>query len=149
MAVNEYLRSMQSLHPEFSEYWTTFEECYDKKLWHQLTKKIEAFVKAQGSHKTDLVTFYQKFIADFETKLNLLSLVEIIAFIIKEMKNSSQTLEFLKNMKEKVKINQDAYLLCSILMAQIKLAQKDLDGNIETNHKQKSTVSLCLFIFRS
>lgn len=93
-----------------------------------MTKKIEAFVKAPGSNKTDLVTFYQKFIADFESKLNPLSLVEIIAYIIKEMKNYNETIEFLKNMKEKVKVNQNASLLCSILMAQLKLAQKDLDG---------------------
>lgn len=129
MAVNEYLGSMKTLHPQFSEYWSAYQEYYNKKLWHQLTKKIEAFVKLPESSSTDLVTFYKKFIADFESKLNPLALIEIISYIIKEMKNTDETIEFLKNMKMKVKINQNASLLCSILMAQLKLAQKDLDGS--------------------
>lgn len=128
MTVSEYLKSMQTLHPEFADYWTAFEEYHNRRLWHQLTKKIEALVKTPGSNKIDLVTFYQKFVSDFEGKLNPLSLVEIIVYIIKEMKNPEETLAFLAKMKEKVKANQNASLLCSILMAQLKLNSKDLEG---------------------
>ncbi|XP_015789826.1 26S proteasome non-ATPase regulatory subunit 13 [Tetranychus urticae] len=127
MGVNEYLKSMESRYPEFTEYWTAFEGYYNKKLWHQLTMKTEAFVKLPESNRVDLVAFYTNFIAEFETKLNPLSLVEIIAFIIKEMKDYQECLVFLEKIKEKVKGNQTASLLCSILMAQLKLANKELD----------------------
>jgi 26S proteasome regulatory complex, subunit RPN9/PSMD13, putative len=128
MSVVEYLQLQQQQFSEYNEYWSLFEEYYNKKLWHQLTKKIESFVKIKLNEKFDLVAFYHRFISDFESKLNLLSLIEIISFIIKHMKDYQECLTFLNKMKEKVRTNHYATLLCSILISQLKLANRDLDG---------------------
>lgn len=117
-------------------WFTQFEELYNKKLWHQLTLKIMAFVKRPEAATEDLFAFYQCFIADFESKLNPLNLVEIVSFISKQMVTRagtnadaiSQVIAFLEAIKVKVKLNQDASILSSILICRIKLDRGDLEG---------------------
>lgn len=106
-------------------WWAEFESLYNKRLWHQLTVKLLAYVKQP---KVDMVGLYENFIADFETKLNALSLVEIIALIIKDRPDSDEVIAFLGQVKEKVKANSDASILCSILAGRIKLVNGDLPG---------------------
>lgn len=108
-------------------WWSEFESLYSKKLWHQLTLKLDAFVRRPESAKEDLVGLYDNFIVDFETRLNPFYLVEIIIFVI-EQKSPEDTLSFLTGIKEKVKSNQEAWILTSILMCRVKLSQKDLPG---------------------
>jgi len=47
-------------------------------LWHQLTKKIEDFVREGNfSEGTELLQLYENFIVDFQLKINWLSLVQV------------------------------------------------------------------------
>ena len=87
-----------------AHYYATFEDLYDRKyvfllqshlhceisvkafisisslwrLWHQLTKKIEDFVREGNfSEGTELLQLYENFIVDFQLKINWLSLVQV------------------------------------------------------------------------
>jgi len=109
-------------------WWSEFETLYNKRLWHQLTVKLLAFVKRPDASSSDLVDLYDNFIADFETKMNPLFLVEIVAYVIKHKTNYEETIAFLVQLKEKVKANQDASILTSILSSRLKLQKGDLVG---------------------
>lgn len=128
--VNAFLTTQQVKGPpELSEDWVLFEEYYSKRLWHQLTLKLQDFVKLPALQEKDaLIQLYENFIADFENKINPLSLVEIVSFISKQIKDPKKCLEFISKTKEKVKGNTEATILCNILMGQIQLINQDLDG---------------------
>lgn len=113
--------------PGQESWWSDFESMYNKKLWHQLTLKLLEFLRRPEAQQEDLVGLYDNFIFDFETRLNPFYLVEIVIFVIQQ-KSAEETLTFLSGIKEKVKTNQDAWILCSILMCRVKLAQNDLSG---------------------
>lgn len=44
MAALQYLDSLRNAHPELNEWYNTLSDLYQKKLWHQLTLKLEQFV---------------------------------------------------------------------------------------------------------
>lgn len=44
MAALQYLDSLRNSHPELAEWYNTLADLYQKKLWHQLTLKLEQFV---------------------------------------------------------------------------------------------------------
>ncbi|XP_041351413.1 26S proteasome non-ATPase regulatory subunit 13-like [Gigantopelta aegis] len=109
--------------------WGTIEELYNKKLWHQLTLKLLIFVKNPVFSKGDgLLRLYENVIADFEHRINPLALMEIVIFVVKQITDSKQALEFLEKINEKVKSSDEARILCMTQMGTIKLRNKDFDG---------------------
>jgi len=109
--------------------WSQLEELYNKKLWHQLTLRIQNFVKNPIFNKGDgLIRLYENFISDFEHRINHLSLAEIVVFIIKQIADPKQAVDFLEKIREKVKANDEAKILCMTNIANIKLRGRDLDG---------------------
>ena len=69
---------------------STAEELYNKELWHQLTKLQASLVKASLQDK--LITVYQEFIVDIESRIDSLSLVPIAQIIMKRYVLSFQTM---------------------------------------------------------
>lgn len=129
--VPAYLRKKQNeegTRMDESGWWSEFDALYNKRLWHQLTVRLLAFVKRPELTAAEAAGIYENFIADFETKMNPLMLVEIIAHVLRFETNPAAALASLQQLKEKVKTNQDASVLCSILAARIKLDQNDLPG---------------------
>nr|SVE75114.1 EOG090X05V9 [Daphnia dolichocephala] len=72
----------------------------------------------------ELVQLYENFIADFENKINPLSLTEICAIIVKQIGSPDDQLSFLKQLQEKVKANKEALALCKVLSGSIILHEK-------------------------
>jgi 26S proteasome regulatory subunit N9 len=109
--------------------WLELEELYNKKLWHQLTLKIQQIVhKPELSHNgTLLIDLYDKFITDFEHRINQLSLVEICLPIIRQYKEANQALAFIDKLKEKVKHEPEAVILCNTAAGAIQLEQKNFE----------------------
>lgn len=70
---------------------------------------------------------FENFIADFEHRINMLSLMEIVLYVIKEIKEPETALEFLEREKEKIKNDVEAEVLCMTAIGNIKLQQ----GNME------------------
>jgi len=44
MAALQYLESLRNSQPELAEWYNSLADLYQKKLWHQLTLKLEQFV---------------------------------------------------------------------------------------------------------
>lgn len=44
MAALQYLESQKNAHPELTEWYNSLADLYQKKLWHQLTVKLEQFI---------------------------------------------------------------------------------------------------------
>jgi len=121
--VSKYLTTKQSSSdPELAVQWGKLESFYNKKLWHQLTIELLQFVKHPSLQTgNELVQLYENFIADFENKINLLSLTELCAVIVKQISTAEARLTFLNQLLEKVKANKQATALCKVLIGNIKL----------------------------
>ncbi|KAK7869786.1 hypothetical protein R5R35_008317 [Gryllus longicercus] len=130
--VSSYLSAKQSSETDkqVAEEWARLEELHSKKLWHQLTLKLETFVKHSSLQKGDnLVQLYNNFIQTFENKINPLSLVEILAHVVVQFEDQREALQFLEKAEGKVKSSNEAVALCKVLSGQIMLEKlNDQDG---------------------
>ncbi|XP_076754114.1 regulatory particle non-ATPase 9 [Xylocopa sonorina] len=121
--VNTYLSQNQNVaDEELAAEWAQLEELYNKRLWHQLTLKLETFVKHPTLQKGDkLVQLYVNFLSTFENKINPLSLVEILAYVIQQFQDKEEAIKFLEKTECKVKSSNEAIALCKVLTGQILL----------------------------
>jgi len=132
-SVVEYLESQKGAHPDIQDVYAQFIDLYRKKLYHQLTVKIEEFVTLpQVQSNEELFQFYTKFIRDFETKLNPLTLVKVCVTISTTFKDTSAVLEFLQGIADKVKQDAQAHILAISIIAGLKLGQRQLEQAKET-----------------
>lgn len=70
-----YLETARGTYPTLADRFETFEDLYRRKLWHQLTLKIEESLEEDDFQRADLlIPFYKQFIATFAHKINLLKL---------------------------------------------------------------------------
>ncbi|KAL9984813.1 hypothetical protein ACROYT_G007148 [Oculina patagonica] len=126
--VKGFLSRKQSEGGPLASEWVALGELYEKKLWHQLTLKLTEFVKNDHFAKNGgLVEMYENFLADFEHRINMLSLMEIVLYIIKEIKEPETAIEFLEREKEKIKNDIEAEVLCMTAIGNIKLQQSNME----------------------
>ncbi|XP_020710650.2 26S proteasome non-ATPase regulatory subunit 13 [Athalia rosae] len=121
--VTSYLSQKQNVpDKELAAEWAQLEELHNKKLWHQLTLKLETFVENPALQKGDnLVQLYNNFLSTFENKINPLSLVEILAHVIQQFQDKQEAITFLEKTESKIKNNNEAVALCKVLSGQILL----------------------------
>ena len=82
---------------ELAPAWAALEELYNKKLWHQLTLRLDEFIKHPALLQGDaLVKLYQNFIVDFENRINPLALAEIIVVVARHITDVDEALPFLE-----------------------------------------------------
>ena len=78
----EYIQAKAQEDPER---YSVLAELYEKRLWHQLTQQLvswlEAWRSAPGESPSALLELYECFVRDFETRLNALSLTQIVVAI--------------------------------------------------------------------
>ncbi|KAK4535489.1 hypothetical protein CDCA_CDCA05G1514 [Cyanidium caldarium] len=78
----EYIQSRAQEDPQR---YSVLAELYEKRLWHQLTQQLvswlEAWRSAPGGSPTAPLELYECFVRDFETRLNALSLTQIVVAI--------------------------------------------------------------------
>lgn len=70
---------------------------------------------------------YDKFISDFEHRINQLSLVEICLPIVRQYKDPESAVKFLEKLKEKVKNESEPVILCNTMIGAIYLEQKNFE----------------------
>lgn len=129
--VTEFLSQKQTeSNKDLAADWTQLEELYNKKLWHQLTLKLHVFVEHPSLQKGDaLIQLYSNFISTFESKINPLSLVEIVAHMVEQYTDKREAVAFIEKLAPKVKNNTDAHSLCKVLAGQILLEKlNDLEA---------------------
>ncbi|KYQ57290.1 26S proteasome non-ATPase regulatory subunit 13 [Trachymyrmex zeteki] len=121
--LNTFLSQKQNVaDKELAAEWAQLEELYGKRLWHQLTLKLETFVKHPVLQQEDnLVQLYANFLSTFENKINPLSLVEILAHVVPQLQDNQDAIKFLEKTEAKVQSNNEAIALCKVLKGQILL----------------------------
>jgi len=128
--VDLYLSTVVSSAPvELHPFFEKFTRLYNRKLWHQLTLTIFDFLNNPSSppYQVDL---FNKFIRDFESKLNQLKLVEIGVKVCKQLTNPNDILNFLSGIMERIDKEKApaAYVLALSSLAYAKLIFGDLVG---------------------
>jgi len=119
--INKFLSEMKSSSTaEVSTQWAKAEELYNKKLWHQLTKLLSGLIK-EASLQDKLITIYQEFIVDFESRLDPLSLVLIAQVIMERFTDAAEAITFIEKIQEKTKMNKEANVLTMVLIGKVKL----------------------------
>jgi len=131
-AVKDYINNLAINHTneEIRGIYAQMRDFYDKKLWHQLTIKLEELVNLPYFDKGDeLVHLYSNFIKDFEKKMNQLTLVRVALRILRQITDLAQSAEFLNVLLNKLNqaSDREAYSLCQSEIAWIKLRQGNLD----------------------
>ncbi len=98
--VSDYLAKQQQaagITAQTAAYYAAFEELYTKKLWHQLTLKLLAFIAEE--RPANLVELYENFIVDFESRIKHLSLVEIASNVVAQIPATEEKLKFIEKIK--------------------------------------------------
>ncbi|KAI0729160.1 hypothetical protein C8Q72DRAFT_830477 [Fomitopsis betulina] len=128
--IDEYLTLALSGTPaDLHPYFESFRNLYSRKLWHQLTLKLFEFFDHPLS-KSYRVDIYDKFVRDFDSRLNQLRLVEMGVKVSKEIDNPQKHLEFLTDLLSRVDTQKspEAHVLLLASIANAKLLYGDLEG---------------------
>merc|ERR1711860_156245 len=89
---------------ELASLWRQAKDFHQRRLWHQLTGILKSLVKRPELDKgDDLWQLYNNVIADFEIKLNPLSLVDICTPIVNGFKDAEEAVQFLEKIGDQFK----------------------------------------------
>jgi 26S proteasome regulatory subunit N9 len=125
--VETYLNERKSVDNVLANEWLELESLYQSRLWHELTLRVQSLVHRDELQQGDqLLRFYENFLSDFEHRINQLALVEIIIPITRTFKQVDQTVQFIQQIREKVKANPLAVLLCDVTIGKAYLVTKNL-----------------------
>jgi len=120
--LSSQVESTSEVGGELNEMWRSVQTFHQKRLWHQLTEVLLKLVLRPELQKGDeLYNLYTNVIADFETKLNPLSLVQIITPVLGRFSDKDEAVQFIEKIGDKVKANTEAYVLTRVLLAEIQL----------------------------
>jgi len=128
--IPDFLAEQRDAAPaELQHLFISFEDYWERKLWHQLTDALIEFFNIPESGLQRLA-FYKTFILTFADKINQLRLVTLALNAATQCKDSQERLSFLETVATKVNSpkSQDAYVYAIVAVATVKLELKDLSG---------------------
>ncbi|KAL9387357.1 hypothetical protein Peur_020481 [Populus x canadensis] len=123
MAALQYLETQRNAHPELDEWYKSLADLYQKKLWHQLTLKLEQFVALAVFQAGDaLIQFYHNFITDFETKINLLKLAHFAVIVSRRYAEKEAAISYLEGVIEKLRATREQRIEEPVLYVKMQIA---------------------------
>ncbi|XP_068305973.1 26S proteasome non-ATPase regulatory subunit 13 homolog B-like [Pyrus communis] len=123
MAALQYLESLRNAHPELAEWYNSLADLYQRKLWHQLTLKLEQFVALSVFQAGDaLIQLYHNFITDFETKINLLKLAHFAVIVSRQYPEKEAAISYLEGVIEKLQATREQRIEEPILYIKMQIA---------------------------
>ncbi|KAL9350265.1 hypothetical protein Peur_057520 [Populus x canadensis] len=123
MAALQYLETQRNAHPELDEWYNSLADLYQKKLWHQLTLKLEQFVALAVFQAGDaLIQFYHNFITDFETKINLLKLAHFAVIVSRRYAEKEAAISYLEGVIEKLRATREQRIEEPVLYIKMQIA---------------------------
>ncbi|CAH8565378.1 unnamed protein product [Schistosoma mattheei] len=99
----DYLNDRINEAGPFQDDWTELSNFHSKKLWHQLTLKLECLLKnPEFRSKTNLILLSSNFLGDFIYKINPLSLAELCVPISEQyvITDPQQGIKFLEEVRD-------------------------------------------------
>ncbi|XP_068326117.1 26S proteasome non-ATPase regulatory subunit 13 homolog B [Pyrus communis] len=123
MAALQYLELLRNAHPELAEWYNSLADLYQRKLWHQLTLKLEQFVALAVFQAGDaLIQLYHNFITDFETKINLLKLAHFAVIVSRQYPEKEAAISYLEGVIEKLQATREQRIEEPILYIKMQIA---------------------------
>ncbi|PIA61080.1 hypothetical protein AQUCO_00300536v1 [Aquilegia coerulea] len=143
MAVVEFLESQRNVKPELAEWYDAFADLYQRKLWHQLTVKLDQFFSLQAGDA--LIQLYNNFITDFETKINPLKLAHFAVIVSRQYSDREAATSYLDTVIEKIQATrelriEEPILYVKLQIAAFKLEKGDQKGCINLLDDGKATL---------
>ncbi|KHG12342.1 26S proteasome non-ATPase regulatory subunit 13 [Gossypium arboreum] len=128
MAALQCLDSLRNEHPELSDWYSSLADLYQKKLWHQLTLKLDQFVALTFFQAGDaLIKLYHNFITDFETKINLLKLAHFAVIVSRQYSEKEAAISYLEGVIEKLRATKEKRIEEPILYIEMQVAKFKLE----------------------
>ncbi|ERN15530.1 26S proteasome non-ATPase regulatory subunit 13 homolog A [Amborella trichopoda] len=128
MSALKYLESQRNAQPELAEWYSSLADLYQRKLWHQLTLKLEQFVALAVLQAGDtLIQLYHNFITDFETKINLLKLAHFAVIVSRQYSEKEAAISYLEGVIEKLRPSRQTRIEEPILYVKMQIAAFKLE----------------------
>ncbi|XP_068635328.1 26S proteasome non-ATPase regulatory subunit 13 homolog B-like [Aristolochia californica] len=128
MSALQYLEAQRNKQPELADWYNSFEDLYQRKLWHQLTLKLEQFVALAVFQAGDaLIQLYHNFITDFETKINLLKLAHFAVIVSRQYSEKDAAISYLEGVVEKLRATREMRIEEPILYVKMQIAAFNLE----------------------
>ncbi|KAJ6846402.1 26S proteasome non-ATPase regulatory subunit 13-like protein B [Iris pallida] len=127
----QYLEAQSSARPELSVWYNSMADLYQKKLWHQLSLKLQQFFALDAVQTGDaLIQLYHNFITDFETKINLLKLAHFAVIVSRQYSEKEAAISYLEGVIAKLRDTRELRIEEPILYVKMQIASFNLDkGN--------------------
>eukprot|EP01018_Ginkgo_biloba_P005425 Gb_08030 [translate_table: standard] len=128
MAALRYLEAQRAAQPELADWYNSLADLYERKLWHQLTLKLEQFVALAVFQAGDaLIQLYHNFITDFETKINLLKLAHFAVIVSRQYTERESAISYLEGVIEKLRATREMRIEEPILYVKMRIAALKLE----------------------
>ncbi|KAE8877042.1 hypothetical protein PF005_g22963 [Phytophthora fragariae] len=122
--MTDFIATEQAAYPDIAQRYQKLKDLHVRKLYHELTGELEAFVRDPACHKypLNLPKLYQEFIRSFQDKLNQIRLVVICTEISTQFADPAKAQEFMEQLLGQLstKTAHEAVLLCKMQIAQLK-----------------------------
>jgi len=128
----QWVESAAGRRPQAAEKLAELGELYHKKLWHQLTLRLEDAIE-DPSFVSDgfLLELYQSFIAGFAHKINLLKLAFFAVATSKQLAQPAEGVAFLQDVISNLEASKQPDTAEAILYLKMQIAQYQLTlGNV-------------------
>lgn len=127
-----WIESTAGSRPQYAPQLAEFGELYSKKLWHQLTLRLEAAIEDPAfTGDGFLIDLYDNFISGFAHKINLLKLAFLAVAASKQMASPQQGMAFLDDVIANLEASKQPDTEEPILYLKMQIAQYQLLlGNI-------------------
>eukprot|EP00882_Tetradesmus_deserticola_P012774 GHRQ01013539.1.p1 GENE.GHRQ01013539.1~~GHRQ01013539.1.p1 ORF type:complete len:187 (+),score=44.89 GHRQ01013539.1:285-845(+) len=144
MSPVDYLEKLQTAEPGLAEDVAELASLYQRKLWHQLTLKVEDCFSKSDFNKGELpLEFYNNFINDFGHKINLLKLSQFAVHVAKHIPDAQQTVAFLQGVAEHLKEQKLPRSEQPLLFLKMHVAQQKLEMGSVQDCKVWCTAGAC------
>lgn len=134
----DFIETQAAQYSELSGQYMSLGKLFQRKLWHQLTGELEAFLSDPASSRGDnFVQLAENFIAKFEGKLNQLSFVQLSLKVSKqycpsqpptaaELENAAAYLR--RILEKRARLGEEAFVVCKMGVAELLIAQGTADS---------------------
>lgn len=127
----------RAVQPELAEWYSSMADLYQRKLWHQLTQKLEQFFALTVFQAGDvLIQLYYNFITDFETKINLLKLAHFVVIVSRQYPEREAAIQYLENVIDKLRASGQRRVEEPILYVKMQIAAFKLQGGEQQECKK-------------
>jgi len=117
-----FLSNLAQRVPSQAALLSEISDLFSKKLWYNITDKVEEFVRTKDLSSDLSMEFYEKFLKEFELNMNLLRLAQIVVIISSKLTDGARAIQFLESVYTKVETKKNNEALV-ILLVQIALWQ--------------------------